>query len=61
MAPLPATVTPEQTNSSITLGNPVFTEHDRATPPKPVVIDRTHGLEVSYSGDKVVKDCEFFS
>jgi hypothetical protein len=54
-----STVAAQQTNSSITLGNPVFTEHDRATPPKPVVINGTHGLEVSYSGSGVVKGVNF--
>ena len=38
-----STLTSQQTNSSITLGNAIFTEHDKATPPKPVVINGTHG------------------
>jgi hypothetical protein len=54
-----STIAVLQTNSSITLGNPVFTEHDRDTPPKPVVINGTHGLEVSYSGSGVVKGVNF--
>jgi len=54
-----STVAAQQTNSSITLGNPVFTQHDRATPPKPVVINGTHGLEVSFSGSGVVKGVNF--
>src|SRR5437763_14399414 len=54
-----STIAALQTNSSITLGNPVFTEHDRDTPPKPVVINGTHGLEVSYSGSGVVKGVNF--
>jgi len=48
------------TNSSITLGNPVFTEQDKATPPKPVVINEvTHGLQASYSGSGAVKGVNF--
>jgi hypothetical protein len=39
----------------VPLGNPIFTEHDKATPPKPVVINGTHGLQVSYLGSGVVK------
>jgi hypothetical protein len=46
-------------NSRITLGNPIFTEHDKGTPPKPVVINGTHGLQVSYSGSGVVKGVNF--
>lgn len=48
-----------QTNSSITLGNPVFTEHAKVTPPKPAVINGTHGSQVSYSGSGVVKGVNF--
>jgi hypothetical protein len=55
----PASTTTLQTNSSIALGNPVFIEHDKGTPPKPVVINGTHGLEVSYSGSGVVKGVNF--
>src|ERR687888_2127186 len=51
--------TNQQTNSSITLGNPIFTEHDKATPPRPVVINGTHGLQVSYSGSGIVKGVNF--
>jgi hypothetical protein len=51
--------TNQQTNSSITLGNPIFTEHDKATPPKPVVINGTHGMQASYSGSGVVKGVNF--
>ena len=51
--------TNQQTNSSITLGNPIFTEHDKSTPPKPIVINGTHGLQASYSGSGVVKGVNF--
>ena len=52
--------TTQQANStSITLGNPVFVEHDKATPPKPVVVNGTHGLQASYSGSGVVKGVNF--
>jgi hypothetical protein len=51
--------TNNQTNSSITLGNPIFTEHDKATPPKPVVVNGTHGLQVSYLGSGAVKGVNF--
>ena len=53
--------TNQQTNSSITLGNPIFTEHVKVTPPKPIVINGTHGLQVSYSGSGVVKGVNFSS
>ena len=51
--------TNQQTNSSITLGNPIFTEHDKATLPKPIVINGTHGSQASYSGIGVVKGVNF--
>ena len=52
--------TTQQANStSITLGNPVFVEHDKATPPKPVVVNGTHGLQTSYSGSGIVKGISF--
>ena len=55
-----APVTTNQlTNSSTTLGNPIFTEHDKSTPPKPVVINGTHGLQASYLGSGVVKGVNF--
>jgi hypothetical protein len=46
-------------NSSVTLGNPIFTEHDKAAPPKPAVVNGTHGLEASYLGNGVVKGLNF--
>jgi hypothetical protein len=55
-----AALAPTQTKSSITLGNPVFIEHDKATPPKPVVINGvTHGLQASYSGNGTVNGVNF--
>ena len=51
--------TNQQTNSSITLGNPIFTEDDKSTPPKPIVINGTHGLQTSYLGSGVVKGVNF--
>ena len=45
-SPNTITATPE-TNTSITL-NPVFTENDKSTPPKAIVINGTHGLQVTY-------------
>jgi hypothetical protein len=54
-----STLTSQQTNSSITLGNAIFTEHDKATPPKSIVINGTHGLQASYSGSGVVKGVNF--
>ena len=55
-----AALAPTQTKSSITLGNPVFIEHDKATPPKPVLINGvTHGLQASYSGNGTVKGVNF--
>ena len=59
MAQNSTVTTNQQTNSSITLGNPIFTEHDKSTPPKPVVINGTHGLQASYSGSGVVKGVNF--
>ena len=51
--------TNNQTNSSITLGNPIFTEQDKATPPKPVVVNGTHGLQAYHIGSGVVKGVNF--
>jgi hypothetical protein len=54
------TSTTTQTNSSITLGNPVFIEHDKATPPKAIVINGvTHGLQASYLGNGTVMGVNF--
>jgi hypothetical protein len=47
------------TNSSMISGNPIFTETDKSTPPKPVVINGTRGFQVSYSGIGVVKGVNF--
>ncbi|MGN6560927.1 MAG: hypothetical protein ACTHJ2_10450 [Candidatus Nitrosocosmicus sp.] len=50
----------KQSNSSITLGNPIFTEYDKTTtPPKPSVVNGTDGLQVSYIGSGVVKGVNF--
>jgi hypothetical protein len=46
-------------NSSINLGNPIFTEHDKATPPKSEVIKGIYTLQASYSGTAKVKDVNF--
>jgi hypothetical protein len=55
-----STASTNQTNSSITLGNPDFIEQDKATPPKPVTINGvTHGLQTSYSGSGTVKGVNF--
>ena len=61
IASLPAlTTATNQTNSSITLGNPDFIEQDKATPPKPVTINGvTQGLQTSYSGSGTVKGVNF--
>jgi hypothetical protein len=56
-SPNTVTATPE-TNTSITL-NLVFTENDKSTPPKAVVINGTHGLQVTYEGTGVVKGVNF--
>ena len=55
----PSTSTTQQSNSSITLGNPIFTEYDKATPPKPAVVNGTHGLKVSYLSSGIVKGVNF--
>lgn len=49
----------QQSNSSITLGNPIFTEYDKTTHPKPSVVNGTDGLQVSYLGSGVVKGVNF--
>jgi hypothetical protein len=59
MAQIDNATSTTQTNSSITLGNPVFTEHAKVTPPKPAVINGINGSRVSYSGSGVVKDVNF--
>jgi hypothetical protein len=46
-------------NSSMISGNPIFTETDKSTSLKPVVINGTHGFQVSYSGNGVVKGVNF--
>jgi hypothetical protein len=51
--------TNNQTNSSITLGNPIFREQDKPTTPKPVVVNGTNGLQASYIGSGVVKGVNF--
>lgn len=48
-------------NSNMISGNPIFTETDKGTNSKPVVINGTHGFEVSYSGNGVVKGINFSS
>ena len=45
--------------SSMISGNPIFTETDKSTTSKPVVINGTHGFQVSYSGNGVVKGINF--
>jgi hypothetical protein len=57
--PPSASITTQQSNSNMTLGEPIFTEHDKATPPKPVVVNGTHGLQASYLGSGVVKGVNF--
>jgi hypothetical protein len=37
----------------------IFTEQDKVTPPKPVVINGTHELQVSYPGSGAVKGVNF--
>ncbi|MGN6348888.1 MAG: hypothetical protein ACTHLL_03955, partial [Candidatus Nitrosocosmicus sp.] len=49
----------KKSNSSITLGNPIFTEYDKTTPPKPSVVNGTDGLQVSYLGSGVVRGVNF--
>ncbi|HET7389728.1 MAG TPA: hypothetical protein VFJ51_02810, partial [Nitrososphaeraceae archaeon] len=60
-SPTPAllTATATKTNPSITLGNPIFIEHDKSTPLKPVVVNGIHGFQASYSGSGVVKGINF--
>lgn len=38
---------------------PVFTETDKSAPPKPVAFNGTHGFQISYSGNGVVKGIHF--
>jgi hypothetical protein len=58
---LTATVNASTTSPipGMTSGNPIFTETDKSTPPKPVVVNGTHGFQVSYSGSGVVKGRNF--
>jgi hypothetical protein len=55
--PPSTSTTTQQSDSSITLGNP--SHPHKVTPPKPVVINGTHGLQVSYLGSGVVKGVNF--
>lgn len=59
VSPSTTLATSQQINSSITSGNPIFVEHDKATHMKVVDINGTHGLEVTYSGRGVVKGIDF--
>jgi hypothetical protein len=60
MSPPSTSTMDQQSNSSITLGKPIFTEYDKTTtPPKPSVINGTDGLLVSYLGNGVVKGVNF--
>jgi cell division protein YceG involved in septum cleavage len=54
-----ASTTTTQNNSSINLGDPIFTEHDKATPPKKEFIKGMYRLQSSYSGSGVVKGVNF--
>jgi hypothetical protein len=49
----------QQNESSVTLGNPIFTEYDKATSPKPAVVNGSNGLEASYLGNGTVKGVDF--
>lgn len=45
--------------SSMISGNPIFTETDKSTNSKPEIINGTHGIRISYSGNGVVKGINF--
>lgn len=45
--------------SNMISGNPVFIETDRSTPPKPVLVNGTHGSQVYYSGSGVIEGVRF--
>jgi hypothetical protein len=53
------TTTTTHNNSSINLGDPIFTEHDKAAPPKKEFIKSTYRLQSSYSGSGMVKGVNF--
>ena len=60
--PLTVTFIPalaQQNASSVTLGNPIFIEYDKATTPKLVVVNGTNGFEASYLGNGTVKGIDF--
>jgi hypothetical protein len=45
--------------TTITLGKPIFTENDKETISKPVVINGTHGFSTSFSGNGTIKNIDF--
>ena len=48
------------TNATIVpLGKPIFTENDKETASKPVVINGTHGFSTSFSGNGTIKNIDF--
>ena len=47
------------TNTNITLGNPIFTEHDKTTGRQGVVINGSQGFKASFAGSGMVKGINF--
>src|SRR6188472_3172147 len=47
------------TNTNITLGNPIFTEHDKTTSRQGAVINGSQGFKASFAGSGMIKDIHF--
>src|SRR5438067_78716 len=47
------------TNTNITLGNPIFTEHDKTTSRQGAIINGSQGFKASFAGSGMIKDINF--
>ena len=47
------------TNTNITLGNPIFIEHDKTTSRQGVVINGSQGFKASFAGSGMIKGINF--
>ncbi|PWU78828.1 MAG: hypothetical protein DLM72_20585 [Candidatus Nitrosopolaris wilkensis] len=54
-----SSITTTTNATTMTLGKPIFTENDKETISKPVVINGTHGFSTSFSGNGTIKNIDF--
>jgi len=59
MAENATTNTTIPTNTNITLGNPIFTEHDKTTSRQGAVINGSQGFKASFAGSGMIKGIHF--